>query len=56
MTLKLVFTASLLDAGKEQAGIRLIVVPLGKALNDIFPTLESGQMGGNFKKAQTAEW
>ena len=54
MTIKLVFTASLLDVqhlrnsvGNKPAS--LLVVPLGKALNGIPPSWCDGQMAGNSK-------
>ena len=54
MTLKLVFTASLLDAQRytesvENKPASLLVVPLGKALNGIPPSWSGRQMAGNTK-------
>ena len=53
MTLKLVFTASLLDAqhltdGVENKPVSLLVVPLGKALSGVSPSWCGRQMAGNF--------
>ena len=52
MTLKLVFTASLLDAqhlrySVENKPASLLVVPLGKAFNGISPSWCGRQMAGN---------
>ena len=53
MTLKLVFTASLLDAQRERDSVEnnstsLHVVPLGKALSEIPPSWCGIQMAGNY--------
>ena len=52
MTLKLLFTASLLNAQHERDSVEnkpasLFVVPLGKALNGIPPSWCGRQMAGN---------
>ena len=52
MTLKLVFTASLLDAQYYRDSVKikpvsLLVVPLGKALSGIPPSWCGRQMAGN---------
>ena len=52
ITLKLVFTASLLDDqhysdSVENKPASLLTVPLGKALNGIFPSWCRRQMAGN---------
>ena len=52
MTLKLVFTASLLDAQHQRDSVEnkpasSLVVPLGKALSGIPPSLCGRQMAGN---------
>ena len=52
MTLKLVFTASLLDAQHERDSVEnkpasLLVVPLGKTLSGIPPSWCGRQMAGN---------
>ena len=52
MTLKLVFTASLLDAHHQRDSVKnkpasLLVVPLGKALSGIPPFWCGGQMVSN---------
>ena len=52
MTIKLVFTASLLDAEHERDSVKnkpasLLVVPLGKALSGIPPSWCGRQMAGN---------
>ena len=52
MTLKLLFTASLLNAQHERDSVEnkpasLLVVPLGKALNGIPPSWCGRQMAGN---------
>ena len=50
MTLKLVFTASLLDAqdSVENKPASLLVVPLGKALSGIPPSWCGRQMADNY--------
>ena len=52
MTLKLVFTASLLDAQPYRDSVKnkqasLLVAPLGKALSGILPSWCGRQMAGN---------
>ena len=53
MTVKLVFTAFLLDPQHERDNVEnkpasLLVVPLGKTLGGIPPSLCGRQMAGNF--------
>ena len=52
MTLKLIFTASLLDAQHQRDSVdnkpaSLLAMPLGKALNGITPSCCGKQMAGN---------
>ena len=51
MTLKLVSTASLLDAQHQRDSVEnkpaSLLVPLGKALSEIFPSWCGRQMAGN---------